>query len=374
MNLASMLSRSGVRARTGRANRTSRSAAIFWAGLLVGAAWPAAAQVSPGQIQMKVVGGLAGVSQYSRYEAPFWLERIPRLTEGRVRVDIAPFDRSGIRGNDILHLMRLGVVPFGTLILSVAGADEPELTAPDLAGLNPDIQHLRRNVAAFRPVFTRILRDRHNVDVLAVYTYPAQVLFCTRAFTSLADIAGRRVRAASVTQADVIEALGAIPVVIPFAEIVTAIRREAVECAITGALSGNAIGLHEVTSHVHAMALSWGISVFAAHRPSWNALPEALRRSIAGGLGELEAEIWAAAEQETREGLACNTGQEGCAAGRRGAMRVVPVTPADEEARRGLLRDTVLPRWIDRCGEECVDAWNESVAASVGFRAERAAR
>ena len=72
-------------------------------------------------------------------------------------------DRAGIRGQEMLQLMRLGVVPFGTLILSIAGADEPELTASDLAGLNPDMAHLRRNVQAFRPVFTRILRERWSI-------------------------------------------------------------------------------------------------------------------------------------------------------------------------------------------------------------------
>ena len=332
------------------------------------------AQVRPGAVQLKIIGGLAGVSQYTRHEAPFWLERIPQLTQGRVRAEIAPFDRSGIRGTDMLHLMRLGVVPFGVIILSIAGADEPELTGSDLAGLNPDMAHLRRNVAAFRPVFTRILRERYEIEVLAVYTYPAQVLFCTRPFTGLADIAGRRVRASSVAQADMVEALGGIPVVIPFAEIVTEIRRGAVECAITAALSGNAIGLSEVTSHLHAMAISWGISVFGAHRASWEALPEALRTPIREGLGHLEAEIWAAAEQETMEGLACNSGQGPCVSGRRGSMRVIPVSAADEMRRQQLLTGTVLPRWIERCGEDCAEAWNRHVANASGIRAEVAPR
>ncbi|MBX9752970.1 MAG: TRAP transporter substrate-binding protein [Roseococcus sp.] len=330
----------------------------------------ATAQARPEGISLKIIGGLANVSQYNRHEAPFWLEHIPRLTQGQVRAEIAPFDRSGIRGSDMLHLMRLGVVPFGTLILSIAGADEPELTGSDLAGLNPDMAHLRRHVGAFRPVFTRVLRDRYDIEVLAVYTYPAQVLFCNRTFTGLSDIAGRRVRASSVAQADMVEALGGTPVVIPFAAIVSEIRRGTVECAITAALSGNAIGLHEATTHLHAMAFSWGISVFGVHRPSWELLPETVRAPIRAGLAELEAQIWTAAEQETTEGLACNAGQGACNSGRRGTMRLIPVSAADEARRRQVLRDTVLPRWIARCGEECAAAWNAQMAEAVGIRAE----
>ncbi|MBS7789454.1 TRAP transporter substrate-binding protein [Roseococcus sp. SDR] len=339
--------------------------------------WGAAfvpAQAQPAPIQLKIVGGLAGVAQFDRYEVPFWLERVPRLTGGRVQAEIAAFDRSGIRGNEFIHLMRVGVVPFGTLILTVAGADEPELTASDLAALNPDMAHLRRNVEAFRPVLTRILRQNHHLEVLAVYAYPAQVLFCTRPFTGLGDIVGRRVRTSSATQADLMEAVGAIPVVIPFADIVSSIRRGAVECAVTGTLSGNSIGLHEVTSHVHAMALSWGVSVFAAHGASWAALPDEVRTQISTGLAALEAEIWTAAEQDTLQGLRCNAGQADCVAGQRGRMRIVPVSAVDEEIRRRLVRQTVLPRWLERCGDECARTWNETLGISTGIEAGVPAR
>jgi TRAP-type C4-dicarboxylate transport system substrate-binding protein len=350
------------------------AACLLWGAAGLGQAQQAPSPAQQAPIQLKIVGGLAGVAQFDRYEAPFWQERVPRLTGGRVQAEIAAFDRSGIRGNEFIHLMRVGVVPFGTLILTVAGADEPELTASDLAALNPNMAHLRRNVEAFRPVFTRILRENHNLEVLAVYTYPAQVLFCARPFTGLGDIVGRRVRTSSATQADLMEAVGAIPVVIPFAEIVSSIRRGAVECAMTGTLSGNSIGLHEVTSHVHAMALSWGVSVFAAHGPSWAALPDEVRAQISAGLATLEAEIWAAAEQDTLQGLLCNAGHADCVAGQRGRMRVVPVSPADEEIRRRVVRQTVLPRWMERCGEDCARTWNETLAATTGIQAGGPAR
>ena len=92
-------------------------------------------------------------------------------------------------------------------------------TAADLTGLNPDIQSLKRSVAAFRPHLERLLRERRGIELLALYTYPAQVVFCNKAFASLGDLAGRRVRVSSASQADLIEALGAKPVNTGFAEI-----------------------------------------------------------------------------------------------------------------------------------------------------------
>jgi TRAP-type C4-dicarboxylate transport system substrate-binding protein len=322
-----------------------------------------------GPIRIKVIGGLAGVSQYLRYEAPFWQQRLSQITQGRMTAEIEPSDRSGIRPAEMLHLMRLGVVPFGTLLLATAAADEPELAGGDLPILNPDMERLRENIRAYRPRILRTLAENYDIEVLAIYTYPAQVLFCTRPFTSLSDLDGRRIRTSSVGQADVITALGAISVVTPFNETVSAVRNGQAECAITGSLSGNTIGLPDVTSYVHRMAITWGLSVFGVHRPSWNALPADLRQILRQGISELESEIWAAAERETEEGLACNAGQPSCRGGRPGRMQIVPVSEEDEHRRRLLLRDVVLPNWIERCGPACADAWNESLGASVGIPA-----
>ena len=46
----------------------------------------------PPQYQFRVVGGLAGVSQYTQWEEPFWSRELPRMSGGRFKADIVPFD------------------------------------------------------------------------------------------------------------------------------------------------------------------------------------------------------------------------------------------------------------------------------------------
>lgn len=335
---------------------------------------PAAPHVAQAQneppIRMRIVGGLADVSQYLRYEEPFWRDRISQVTNGRIVAEIAPFDRSGIRGQEMLSLIRLGVVSFGTALLAVVSTEEPEFNAIDLPAVNPDISALRRTVAAFRGHLMEILRDRYDIELLGIYVYPAQVVFCRRPFSRLADLAGRRIRTSSVGQSEMFTALGATPVVIPFADIVSAIRSGVVECAVTGTLSGNDIGLHEVTTHVHGMAITWGLSIFGANLATWNALPAWARDTIRSEVTKLEADIWEAADRETGQGIACNSGQPSCQSGRRGNMVVVSVTEADEQRRRQLLTDSVLPGWVRRCGAECVEAWNKTLGPVLGVTAQ----
>ena len=329
----------------------------------------AGAQTATQALRLKIVGGLADVSQYLRYEEPFWRQRLPEVSGGRIQAEIAPFDRSGIRAQEMLALMRLGVVPFGTALLAVVSTEEPEFNAVDLPIVNPDMATLRRTVALYRPHLESLLAERYDVELLAIYTYPAQVVFCRNAFNGLAHLAGRRIRTSSVGQSEMFAALGATPIVIPFAETLAALRSGVVECAVTGTLSANAIGLHEITTHMHSMAITWGLSVFGANRAVWNGMPEWARTLIRQEIGALERQIWEAAEVETVEGIACNAGQSDCTTGRRGSMTIVPVSRADQERRLRLLTETVLPGWVRRCGEPCVEAWNAHLAPELGVTA-----
>lgn len=311
------------------------------------------------EIRLQIVGGLASVSQYTKFEQPFWEKDITRLSAGRIKATIWPLDAGGLRGQDMLQLMRLGVVSFGTALLAVVAGDEPELNAVDLPGLNSDMATLRRTVEAFRGHLRDVLRQRYDIELLGVYTYPAQVLFCARAFKGLDDLAGRKVRTSSVGQSELMTALGAVPVIVPFGEIVAALRDGVADCAVTGTLSGYEIGLPAVTTHVHALAVSWGVSIFGANAGYWNSLPPDVRERITEGVADLEARIWSHAQIDTQRGLACNTGAEDCGGRVAKPMTLVETSRSEDRLRRSLLAEIVLPRWIERCGSDCVGAWEK---------------
>ena len=332
----------------------------------VGAA-PVPAAASAPVTSLRIVGGLAGLNQYTRYEAPFWTETLPRLSQGALQAEIVPFDRAGLRGQDTLRLIKLGAVPFGTAMLSISTA--PLLGAIDLPGLSPDMATLRRVVAAFRPVMEQHLREQMGIELLALYAYPAQVMFCETAFSSFADLKGRRVRVSSLHMADMVTAMHAIPVLTGFAEIMPKMQANAMDCVVTGTMSGNTIGLHKVTSHLHPMAMSWGLSMFGANGAAWAALPAEQRALIKRQLPQLEKAVWDEADRETGEGIACNRGDASCTSGKRGRMTVLKATDADRRLLHDLLAEVVLPRWVERCGAPCAELWNAKLASATGVQA-----
>lgn len=368
-----------------------RVAVFKFFGALLGAvlAWPIAVQTAQAQSQaqapaqassqassqvpaqapqkLRIVGGLAGLNQFNRHEEPFWTKDLLRLSGGKFDAEIVPFDRAGVPATDMLRLLQLGVVPFGTGMVGIMSEQFPEFAAMDLAGLNPSMAELKKTMAAFRPYLEKTMRQRHGVEVLAVYVYPGQVVYCKKPFASLADLAGRRVRVAAATQSDFVNALGAVPVLTPFNQLMANMASGNTDCAFTGTMSGNTLGLHEVTTHVHAMPINWGVAMFGASLSAWDALPAELKTLLRRELPKMEADIWAESERETAEGLACNRGAASCTSGRKGKMVEVPSSAKDERQRQEIFASAVLPRWLQRCGARCAEAWNQTIGPARGI-------
>ena len=318
---------------------------------------------------LRVVGGLAGVNQYTQFEEPFWVRELQRLSAGQLSAEIVPFDRAGIKPPEMLRLMQQGVVPFGTALLSLAAPQDMVLSAPDLAGLSPDMGSLRRTVAAYRPFLEKTLREQYGIELLAVYSYPAQVTFCNKPINGLADLAGRRVRTSSTSQSDLVEALGGTPVRTGFAEILANVQSGNIDCVITGTMSGNTIGLHEVTTHIHSMPVNWGLSIFGANVAAWQTLTVAQRNMLKPEIGKLEQQIWDMADRDTGQGVSCNIGAAACTGARKGSMKEVRASAADEARRREIFAATVLARWVQRCGAPCAQVWNQTIGTAMGITA-----
>jgi TRAP-type C4-dicarboxylate transport system substrate-binding protein len=333
--------------------------------LSAGSVWSNPAHAVDPEITLRIVGGIGGQPVYTAKEAPFWQSRIVAATGGRLRGEITPYDRSGIRPEEMLNLIQLGAVPFGTVQFTSAFLFEPLLLGYDLPGLNLDFATLRGHAATFRPMIEARLRNEYDLELLAVYTYPAQVLFCAAPFADLSQLAGRRIRTSSAAMSRMVEALGGLPVIVPFAQIVESVQKRVVDCVITGSMGGNILGLHRVTGHISPISFTFGPMAFVANGAAWRKLPPDIRTILRAELVKLEAEVWELSEQGTMEGISCNIGIDPCTSGERGKMKLVPAAAIDKRRLRDILRNTILPDWIARCGETCRGAWNDTLGAEL---------
>jgi TRAP-type C4-dicarboxylate transport system substrate-binding protein len=346
--------------------QATRALAISAALMMAGAA---SAQDLP-KTHLKVVGAWGNLSQYKNFEQPFWTQQLAERSNGAVTAEITPFNEMGLKGAEIFRLMRLGVIDFGSTVLGYVAGDDARNEAIDLAGLAPDIDTARKLSDAYKPVYDKFYRERFGVQVLGIWPYPAQVIFCNGAIGGLADLKGKKVRTGNRTLAEFVEALGGTGVTMAFSEVVPALQNKVVDCAITGTLSGNAAKWHEVSTHIYALPVGWSQVMHAVNVRSWDKLAPPVRDFLKKEIARLEDEIWKAAAAETQDGIDCNIGKPSCKNGTPAKMTLVPVSEADKALLKKVLNETVVPKWAARCPGDCVPAWNESVGKVVGITAK----
>ncbi|HVJ51935.1 MAG TPA: TRAP transporter substrate-binding protein [Aliidongia sp.] len=320
----------------------------------------------------KVLGSLERTSHYREIEEPFWSRRLYEDSGGRISAEIAPFDKAGVTASEAVQLTRLGVISFLTVQVGLIAAEDPEANASDLPGVSPTIEDMKGATDAWKPVLNRVFGDRYGIDVLAVMGYPAQALFCVAPLASLGDVTGRNIRTSSVQQTDFIDALGARGVLMPLGDTRQALESGTVDCAITGTLTGNLMGLQKVSRYLYDRPISWGLEVVLANGKGWLGLDAKVRSFLVHELAELEAETWKSSAAATFDGIACNAGRPACIGGTEGHMVLVPPSETDSALIHRALIDRLLPKWAERCGPECTADWNRLIGGLVGLTAKAA--
>jgi TRAP-type C4-dicarboxylate transport system substrate-binding protein len=328
------------------------------------AAVPALAQDYPETV-LNVQGGWVSAGIYQEIEVPFWTQRLPELTGGAVTANIVSLDESGLAGAEVFRLIRLGAIEFGTAALGWAAGDVPQNEGPDLAGVALDLETARAVVDAYSPVLEELYVTSFGTRPLMYYPAEAQVFWCNAPIESLASLQGKKVRTGNRTVADFVDAAGGTTVTMPFGEVVTSLQRGVIDCAVTGTFSGNSAGWHEVTTHLYPLTMGWSIFTYAVNNGVWEGLDPSIRELLTTEFEKLEEDIWAAAAVRTEEGLTCATGGA-CSFGKPGNMTLVPVSEDDAALLKEMVRDVVIPRFGDRCGDECLATWREIVGPLVG--------
>lgn len=305
------------------------------------------------------VGTWGFLSLYKKVEEPFWNGTLEEASGGAIQVNVQPFTEMGLKGDEILRLLRSGVLEVSATLLSYIGGEIPEAEAIDLAGITRDIDQAHAVSDAYKPVLERVFEEQYGVKLLAIIPYHAQIAYCRQPIESVADFAGLKVRASGRSQGDMIEALGGTAVGMAFGEVVPALEKGVVDCAITGALSGNLAKWHQATTHLYPLPVSWAITFVAANQEFWNGLDPLVQTFLVKELEAWEDRAWESGRSETSDGISCNTGGA-CVDGSVAGMTLIPVKDSDYEKVRAIMRDVVVPRWAERCGSECAASWNET--------------
>ncbi len=341
------------------------TAAVAATGLLAAATAVNAAELP--KITIKVVGNYSNLLQTKEVEKPFWTEMLAKDSNGQITADYNNQDILGIKDFSLLRLTQAGVADVGVGDISKMAGDDPVFEGCDLAGITTDIDTARKACDVWKPVMAEAMAKKFNARLVALGNNPPIVFWCNKPVTSLDDMKGLKVRVFNTTQSDFVSAVGATTVTMAFGEVVPALQRNVVDCALTGTLSGNTAGWPEVSTHLYPLPVGWSIYYTAVNNASWEKWGPEAQAFLSKEFDKLEDMNWDIGGQATDQGVNCNIGKDPCTLGKKGKMTLVELTDADKKRRADVVQNVVLVKWGKRCGKECAAKWNDTVGKVVGL-------
>ena len=341
------------------------TAAVAVTGLLAAATAVNAAELP--KITIKVVGNYSNLLQTKEVEKPFWTEMLAKDSNGQITADYNNQDILGIKDFSLLRLTQAGVADVGVGDISKMAGDDPVFEGCDLAGITTDIDTARKACDVWKPVMAEAMAKKFNARLVALGNNPPIVFWCNKPVASLDDMKGLKVRVFNTTQSDFVSAVGATTVTMAFGEVVPALQRNVVDCALTGTLSGNTAGWPEVSTHLYPLPVGWSIYYTAVNNASWEKWGPEAQAFLSKEFDKLEDMNWDIGGQATDQGVNCNIGKDPCTLGKKGKMTLVELTDADKKRRADVVQNVVLVKWGKRCGKECAAKWNDTVGKVVGL-------
>ncbi len=333
--------------------------------LMMAAVHLGAAAAELPETHFKVVGGGSHNYTFGAVEKPFWEKTLPEASNGRVTADLSGLAESGLKGPEVVRLMRAGAIDIGMGVFAYVSSDDAMFEGVDLPGMAPDIDTARKIAQAYRPVLDKRMRERHGIKLLATVAYTAQVFFCREPVKQLSDLKGRKIRTRGRNMADYVTALGGSPVTLPFAEVVTALQTGVIDCAVTGIGSGNAAKWYEVANNLYNLPIDWSVGFYGIGLKRWKKLDPSVQALLEQQSQRLEDRLWEETKRENEFALACNTGKGECEIHDKANMQAAAPTEQERKTLRGIAQN-IAEQWGKRCGADCVREWNETAGKAAG--------
>ncbi len=318
-----------------------------------------------------VVGTWGNLFNWKEHESRLWNSVLPEATGGKITANAKPYTELGLSGYEVVKQLELGAYDAVHALTTYTSQDSPALEGIDLAGVFQDFGTYREALKAYEPVIRRELRDKYNAELVMLYTFPSQQLFCKLDEGSdghLASLEGKKIRTYSTSLADFIEGLGASSVTLAFAEAVPALQKGVATCGTTGTAPAYNAKWYQVTTHNVRVRLGYAATFMAFNGETWDALSPEAQAAIRENAATVENEIWESIQATDEMAAQCNT--EGpCEWGEPGGLAAVEMNDADNAKIKDIVENVVLKRFAERCGTACAEEWNATMGEIAGVKA-----
>ena len=329
----------------------------------------AGAAFAQNPVVLKAVGTWSSLTNFQKHEAPFFNERLAEASGGEIVGDIQSQSGLGLKGFEIMRLVKNGVFDFAFGLPGYVAAENAIFEGADLSSLTQDIDTQRKVSEAYFPTLEKAFAEIYNAKLLMLYPFPSQTLWCNAEINGIEDLDGKKIRVYATTLGDFVEGVGGTSVTVAFSEVIPALEKGVVDCGITGTMSAYAANWQQVATHAYTLRVGWGLAFGAMNMDKWNSMTPEQQALMQTEIAALNDRMWAETATEDEIAISCITGGD-CDIGEKGNMVLVEPSEADLAIRDKVATDVVLARWAERCGADCAENWNNTVGPILGLTAK----
>lgn len=277
--------------------RVIAPAALAFAAVLTSAALPACAQDQT--IELKASIFLPPSSSFNQ-GIDKWIAEVQEKSKGRLKINVFPGSQMGPPPRQF-DLVRTGVADFG---LVLHGLTPGRFNLTELAHLPGVITYGYAGSRALSEVGPEILKADHpGVKILYMVSLSPMPVMTKTEITKASDLVGKRVRAAGSVQSAVLEALGAVPVLIQPGEMNEALTKGMVDGLSVGYSGMSTYRLNEAAKYVFEGDLGSVTFAFVMNQGAYDKLPADLKKIIDDTTGANGQHFMARSVQDDESGV-----------------------------------------------------------------------
>ncbi len=270
-----------------------------------------------------------------------WSERIEKESGGRLKFEIYPNGQLVGPPNRQLDAARNGIVDIAWVLHGVTPGRYPMTELANLPFTFPskgvDLPEMAKRLTELAPKY--LAAEHTGLHILFLNQAPPVLLFSKEPIKTLADYKGKKIRYASITNKQMLEALGAAPMLIPPSDAQDALSKGIVDGAVFPHEAGLAYDLVTAVKYAIEPPIASATFAMVMNPAKYNSLPPDLRALIdkeTGVNGAMSmAAAYAAQEKFARELLTTKRGLQ------------ILTLPPDEVTKLKELSKPIIDKAID---------------------------
>ena len=227
-------------------------------------------------------------------------DEVYERTDGQVKINIHYGGALGYKGPEMLSVVRDGLVPIGDILKNAQTGEEKFFGTSSLPFLAPGVVDLRMLEFFTTPVDKELL-EKHNQKMLYQVPWPSRNVYTKKRINTLDDLKGLKIRTVSKEDSDLLAALGATPIQMPWGEVVTSLATGVIDGVGTSSASGVDGKFWEFTGYASRWNWQCSEDMVNVNLDAWNRLSPELQEIIEETARELEPQFWKIAVESNRK-------------------------------------------------------------------------